>query len=188
MTRLLMICLTFPCWAGASAKAPFNIADAQKAETFVSHAEWLGLALPVAPFTQLKSHVETQTHSTLKDRGEAHITILTPPEFSELKGALTMAAIEQAIKEDLRKARWTPVCVGRGINPKDPKQETYFLVVDSPDLVQIRTKISQLAKNPKSFDPSHFYPHVTLGFTEKDLHEQDGIIKDRRSCFLDLAL
>ena len=33
-----------------------------------------------------------------------------------------------------------------------------------------------------------FYPHITLGFTKRDLHFEDGVRKDKSTCVADLNL
>jgi hypothetical protein len=74
--------------------------------------------------------------------------------------------------------------LGRGQKNED---FTYFLVVkrnENAVIWKLRQAIqSQLPKEKQDlFDPNHFYPHVTVGFTQGDLHEKDGVIKDRRAC------
>jgi hypothetical protein len=35
---------------------------------------------------------------------------------------------------------------------------------------------------PGDFDADKFYSHITVGFTDRDLHEADGVIKNMDSC------
>jgi len=58
---------------------------------------------------------------------------------------------------------------------------TYFIVVDAPFLKTWRK--TRWGLNEEKFP---YYPHITLGFTERDLHLQDGAVKDARSCHPDL--
>ncbi|OGT48298.1 MAG: hypothetical protein A3E82_05775 [Gammaproteobacteria bacterium RIFCSPHIGHO2_12_FULL_38_11] len=30
----------------------------------------------------------------------------------------------------------------------------------------------------QAWDPDHYYPHITVGYSLRDLHESDGVIKD----------
>lgn len=68
--------------------------------------------------------------------------------------------------------------------------KTYFLVVGSPALLAIRKKISKLfvekGGQAKDFVADNFFPHVTIGFTQRDLFESDGVVKDATSCILPL--
>ena len=60
---------------------------------------------------------------------------------------------------------------------------TYFVVVQSEDLISIRKKIqdSFVGKggDKNDFNPLNYFPHITLGFTKRDLHESDGVIKGK---------
>lgn len=73
-------------------------------------------------------------------------------------------------------------------------ETTFFIVVNSVDLINIRTVIQllfiQKGGLPNQFDANNFYPHITVGFTKMDLHDSNGVIKDSRSCVqkIDLIL
>lgn len=58
--------------------------------------------------------------------------------------------------------------------------------VNSPDLVAIRKEIQELyvsrGGDGRLFEANHYYPHITVGFSKQDLHEADGVIKDKNSC------
>ena len=75
------------------------------------------------------------------------------------------------------------LCVGKGTSQT---KSTYFVVVQSEDLFKIRKAIEILYKKKggtdSGFKDEEYHPHVTLGFTEKDLHAQDGVMKDASSC------
>lgn len=145
---------------------------------FTPHKDWLGLQLPVADFAELRKFIEEQLGKPLKNRGEAHITVVTPPEFMSM--GVKIEDLENAVRDDIQAAEWRALCVGVG---EKGSEQTYYVVVDTRDLFKVRKKIATLSGvRPGSFDPDHFYPHVTLGFTERDLHEQDGVIKDKNSC------
>jgi hypothetical protein len=152
---------------------------------------WLQMSVPYAPARKLTEEIEKVTGTKLKNRGEAHITVVTPVEYwNVLKPAgLMMSEINQvALSAKIQSARFEVICVGRGSKLLENKQEyTYFVVVQSVDLVEIRKEIKKLflAKGGRSqdFDAERYYPHITLGFTQRDLHESDGIIKDRKSCW-----
>ena len=118
-------------------------------------------------------------------KGEAHVTVVTPVEyFDVLKAYVPIDRIDEIARENrLQEARIKIFGIGSGRANLDGKmEETLFLVVESEDLLRIRQKIYEefLAKGgPKgSWDPKHFYSHITIGYTKRDLHEADGVIKD----------
>lgn len=127
----------------------------------------------------------------LKHRGEAHITVVTPIEyFDVLKSKVSIKEIDTiALKEGIQESEFKVECLGRG---KKDKDETYFIVVSAPKLIEIRQKIQELfesrggAKN--SFKANHFYPHITVGFSSRDLHESDGVYKDKHSCINQISI
>jgi len=41
---------------------------------------------------------------------------------------------------------------------------------------------------PVKFLPAKYFPHITLGFTKRDLHESDDVKKDRNSCVFDIKV
>lgn len=67
-----------------------------------------------------------------------------------------------------------------------PDKSTVYLVVQSPDLVERRKALrNQFERNggrTGDFDADRFFPHITVGFTGRDLHESDGVIKNNDSC------
>nr|BFD59683.1 hypothetical protein CKG001_17900 [Bdellovibrio sp. CKG001]BFD63047.1 hypothetical protein BdHM001_17280 [Bdellovibrio sp. HM001] len=157
-----------------------------------SHKEksksYLSLDLPYAAFEKMRHEVEKNQHVTLQHRGEAHITVVNPVEFSRLKKKISMNEIHALAEQmDLQKAPYHLLCVGKGTVKED---STYYAVVESDRLFQIRKAIHMLytSKGGKAedFNPDQFYPHVTLGFTKKDLHFEDGVIKDASSCIYSL--
>ncbi|MEQ1722589.1 MAG: hypothetical protein ABL930_05395 [Pseudobdellovibrio sp.] len=128
----------------------------------------------------------------LKDRGEAHITIISPPEFKILttgkKFKLNAQKITEAyVKYNKGVYSFKEVCIGSSEKNQNSKSmKTYYIVLESPDLFSFRREIARLSELPTSqFDPNLFNPHITLGFTDRDLHFEDGAIKDAKSCLKD---
>lgn len=149
------------------------------------HDTYLALGVPYEPIRTLKNQIEAREGLSLSDRGEAHLTVVTPPEFSRLKAKLSMAEIEWLARTNgFYEAKFAIACVGRGKNKE--KDQTYYLVVTSPELLNVRRVIGAefVARGgeAKAFDPDHFFPHITIGFAGRDLHEDDGVIKDAKSC------
>lgn len=156
---------------------------------------YLTMNLPYEPIQKLFKQIEVSEKTVLKSRGEAHITVLTPLEYWDtLKSFVAMDEINQ-IAEDMKiqSSQFEVLCLGKAqavLN--DKQQQTYFVVVRSNDLLKIRHKIQKLfvAKGgkEKDFDPNHFYPHITVAFSERDLHEADGVIKDSNHCAYSIRL
>jgi hypothetical protein len=160
--------------------------------------------IPFAPIARLRAQIELALSRNLQHRGEAHITVITPIEYEHLKAVLDINAINAlATRAGLQGAEYFVRCVGRG-ESKSAGMATYYVVVEAPALVKIRQLIrdeaqrilaSQSASLQKKlkpgldrFDPTRFYPHITIGFTDRDLHESDGIIKDQSSCWSKLEV
>lgn len=163
-----------------------------KSEAFKSHAggtAYLAMALPLEPVSPIVPKIESAFGVKLKTRGEAHITILTPPEAGELaKAGLGMKDIEKAFASEVQAIPYEVLCVGEAVSTKDAKLKTYFLVVRSPGLFDLRARVLERAKERAGgksvrFSPEAYYPHVTVGFTQRDLHiDGDGVRKDARTC------
>lgn len=149
---------------------------------------YLSLDLPYAPFEKIRVTLEKAQKRTLQNRGEAHITVITPPEFKKMQKKISMKEVNRiAAKMNMEQTPYTPVCVGKAVLASgSSNMETYYVVVDAENLFNIRKAVHELfVKNggdESDFSPEKFYPHVTLGFTHRDLHLEDGIIKDASSC------
>ncbi|MFM6929104.1 MAG: 2'-5' RNA ligase family protein [Bdellovibrio sp.] len=166
---------------------------------FIAHTEtapfksYLTMNLPYAGFESLLREVEKSVGVKLKNRGEAHITVITPPEFDKvLSKNLSMKDINSvAEKLRIQQTPFKPLCVGKALAKlQGAEQTTYFVVVDAEPLFKIRKEIQDLyvAKggNAADFNPDLFFPHVTLGYTERDLHFEDGVKKDASTCLINL--
>jgi 2'-5' RNA ligase len=156
-----------------------------KQSHFEPHPNYLSMSLTYAPVAELLRSLEANLAVSLKNRGEAHVTVLTPPEFDILKTKLTMDEINEIANQNaIQSSDLNFLCVGEAVNRQEMK--TYFLVVRSENLLKIRQAIQNLYRSRgglKKFEATHFYPHVTMGFTERDLHEEgDGVVKNENSC------
>lgn len=166
---------------------------------FLSHIDpgpfksYLAMNLPYPGFESLLRKTEELAGAPLKTRGEAHITVITPPEFDKvLSKRISMKDIN-LIAEKLRiqQIAFKPLCIGKGVaKMKDTELATYFVVIDSEPLFKLRKAVQDLyiTKGGKAadFNPDLFFPHVTLGYTERDLHFEDGVKKDATTCIINL--
>ncbi|KHD88909.1 MAG: hypothetical protein OM95_06740 [Bdellovibrio sp. ArHS] len=157
-----------------------------------STSSYLSLELPYTAFEKLRTELEKSQHVSLQHRGEAHITVITPPEYKKIQKKVSMKEINALAEQmDLKKAPYKLLCVGQGkVEDRGHKESTYYVVVESDRLFQIRKAVQLLytskGGSAQDFNPEAFYPHVTLGFTKRDLHLEDGVIKDASSCIYSL--
>jgi hypothetical protein len=84
---------------------------------------------------------------------------------------------------DIQEARLSILGIGSAKGIVNGKQaETFFLIVDSAQLRNIRQQIFYAfvreGGDRGSFDPTWFFPHITIGYLETDLHESNGILKN----------
>ena len=182
---------------GWEAKAPIEISkrafDASN-EVFQSHPDYLALNTPYSGMNAIFRELERRENLTLKNRGEAHVTVVTPPEATTLASQnVSMRGVEiVADRMQMGDSDLDPICLGMGqamINGK--MQRTYFIVLHSENLLRIRGELAheaQPATDGKGFEAEPFYPHITVGFTLQDLFEQNGVIKDHSSCLYPLKL
>jgi len=157
---------------------------------------YLAMNLPFAPMAKLLEQFQAQEPRPLKNRGEAHITVITPVEFwNQLKPAgITIQQIDKiATDMNLQSSAFEIICLGKGqANLKGVDQQAYYVVVQSEALLNIRRKIQSLIKTKagakSEFQADKFYPHITMAYTDRDLHESDNVIKNNDTCIADLKL
>jgi 2'-5' RNA ligase len=164
-------------------------------ESSAPFGSYLSMNIPYAPVLGLHDDVKGVAGLDLITRGEAHITVVTPPEYDgALKSYLSIKKIHDlAERLEIQETPFKVVCLGKGEKVEGTKTlTTYFIVVKSPELLKIRREIRdafvKAGGDPKAFVPEEFYPHITVGFTDRDLHREDGVVKDDRSCTANLEL
>lgn len=151
--------------------------------TFAAHAvcaEWLktttatydqqtyiSIPLDFSALAPLRARAEALAGVPLKNRGEAHLTVVTPPEMKRLSAPVRTRLVKALARTP---PPLKPVCLGVG---HAGALGTYYVVVEAPALKKLRRAAG--LRQP-------FHPHVTLGFTERDLHEVDGVTKDAGTC------
>jgi len=154
---------------------------------------YLAMNLNAQGLDSVRRSIEQRTQTSLKHRGEAHITVITPVEFDKyfrpLKGAGEFMN-ERALELGIQRLPFEIVCIGQG---QKAEMSTFYYVVKSQDLLNLRNQIAkelfeQLPHNvetqmlKESWKKEVFYPHITLGFTHRDLHFEEGVTKDSGSC------
>ena len=194
---LFAILLIFPTFLDAKAKFEWKEAKELHSKVrFIAHevqkpyGQYLIMNINFSPVKNLFLELDQHLGSTLNKkqaRTEAHITVITPPEFDLVLGkVLTIQEINKlALKMEIQEFDIKVICVGKGDYKKD---STYYLVVRSRKLKDLRKRIFDLYKkkggDASQFDPNLFYPHITIGYTKKDLHlGPHGVKKGINSCW-----
>lgn len=173
--------------------------DSVKFLKFDGPGQWdnyLAMNLNFKPMEDFFKQLQQREKKPLTNRGEAHITAVTPVEYwnKSRPRSVLMAEINKIAETmNIQKSKFEIVCLGKGsTSVNEKKEETFFVVVLSDDLINIRKEIQKLliSKGGSSteFDPMNYYPHITLGFTKRDLHESDGVIKGHNSCVNSIEL
>jgi 2'-5' RNA ligase len=161
---------------------------------FFERESALAMNIPYLPIFKLRKELETSLGAKLRflttwtPGGEAHITVITPPEYQKvLSPLLPMKDINAlARKMKIQSSEFSVLGLGSGQKVLEGKPEsTYFVVVKSEDLLNLRRAVEKefLRRGGQkgAFSASSFYPHITVGYTLRDLHEADGVIKDLNS-------
>lgn len=155
---------------------------------------YVSIVIPFAPISGLKKQIEKRQALQLKDRGESHITVLTPPEIQKLKQHLSDSQIIDSLDtKTLQSEVFQVQCLGSGqLRNAEKPSTTFYIVVRSSGILARRKSLEDLfvssGGTKQEFDASHFFPHITVGFTDRDLHEQDGVIKNQKSCIEQIEL
>lgn len=159
---------------------------------------WLQQTIDYTWIKPLFDQVQAIVKKPLKNRGEAHITLVTPPEYDQvLKPAgVTMTDINKlAVKMWIQRAEFKIKCLGRARahlnnNYQGDADEVYFLIVESEDMLKIREEIQKLyiskGGEPSLFAANAFWPHITIGFTARDMFLSDGVWKATNACWADI--
>ena len=163
--------------------------------SFLVYDNYLTMNINYDPIKKLMVQLNDHRKTPLKDRGESHITVITPIEYDNvLKKKVSINEINAiAARGKIQNTAFEIVCIGKGsVKIQDKEESTFYIVARSPELLKIRKDVQQLfikkGGAKEAFNPDNYYPHITLGFTKRDLHESDGIIKDKKSCIADVKV
>ena len=163
---------------------------------FETHSNALALNVVYAPIKELRKSIK-QTLNYRDDlnflkawspNGEAHVTVITPPEYEILSknNILNIEEINKIAENNhIQGSHLKVFGIGHGkkFTGTPQEEETFFVLVDSQELRFIRTKIYEAfvnkGGNKNEFDPNWFFPHITIGYTKNsDIHEQEGVLKN----------
>lgn len=167
-----------------------QISVLHKRELFVARPNALAMSIYYPAILEIRSQLENHLKQKLnylkswEPQGEAHVTTITPPEFSILSKYISQQDINEIAKAmKIQDSDLEILELGRGeLNIKGNIEKTFFVIVRSQNLIDIRKAIHaefvRRGGDNNSFNPEKFYPHITVGYTQRDLHESDGVIKD----------
>jgi len=203
--RFFLTILLFCFSLTAFSQTPLNLTTAiyqNNDEPFHSHQgdgqfdSALAMSIQNNPIKSLREQIEIALKIKLdyfkqwNPNGEAHVTVVTPVEFFHvLKSKLSMIEIDAiADKYDIQNSRLMIQGIGSAKAWVEGKEEeTFFVIVDSAGLRNIRQQIfyefTRRGGDRCAFDPGWYFPHITIGYTKRDLHESDGVIKNLKHSF-----
>lgn len=128
-------------------------------KTISGNSSWLGMNFDfkyVKPVFDLVNSTEVP----LLNRGESHVTVISPPEFSVLASAgITIEQVNKiALDAKIQSSKVSLVCLGKeDVTVAGVKKIVYQIIVQVPNLVKIREQVFKLyAKqggNTALFDP-----------------------------------
>ncbi|GAA5802482.1 hypothetical protein HPULCUR_007947 [Helicostylum pulchrum] len=184
-------------WQGPVINISKKVLSADKVP-FIEHpagnASWLGMNFDyhyVKPVFELLN----STKVPLINRGESHVTVISPPEFAVLATAgITIEQVNKIARDlKIQSSKVTIVCLGKeDVVVADLNKIVYQVIVKVPNLVKIRQKIFQLyiqrGGNSALFDPQSFWPHITVGFTSGDVFLEQGVYKGYNVCYRPISI
>lgn len=151
-----------------------SLAALRPADKKFDKGTYFAVSLLSEHFKAALAEAERRAGRALQTRDESHLTVLTPPEFMRLSPELRQQLLKDLQALDWTKSQIKPLCIGHGeAEVKGHKEAAFFVVVEAAGIKKIREK----------YGLQDFYPHITLGFTKRDLHFEDGVRKDTSSCY-----
>ncbi len=169
-----------------------NIESLDKRPYFKSHPDWVGIPMPYGPVEKIREEVEKRKGKKLQHRSEAHITVITPAEMRILSQTIKVNTVEKVVvKESAMKAPVKVLCLKKvTVVLGKATEESWFISVSSPELLEFRKQVwRRFVANgglPDDFQWKRWSPHITVGFTSRDLHDEDRISKEKADCSYDL--
>lgn len=195
--KFLIICASLLLQSQASKSEPIPIHFKQSKEEvveFIPRAGALAMNVSYLGVPQVREVIAQALGLKLvffnawNPAGEAHVTVITPPEAEILlagKGRyMSLKRINEiALENKIQRSDLNIRGLGSAqIKINNKPESTFFIIAESENLLKIRRLIFQeFIKNggdDKVWDPQTFYPHITIGYTARDLHLSDGVIKD----------
>ena len=110
---------------------------AQTSPLKIAQKNYVSLDLAYPYYKALLNKLELRKKLTLKNRGEAHITIISPPEYAILLTGIPRETLDNAASEFLKTTPcFEHLCLGVGeLKTKVKSSQTYYLVISSAELI-----------------------------------------------------
>ncbi|KAI9469042.1 MAG: hypothetical protein EXX96DRAFT_590237 [Benjaminiella poitrasii] len=132
---------------------------------FIEHPDgnssWLGITFDFQYVKPIFDLVNSTEEKPLLNRGEAHATVISPPEFAVLaKADITVDQMnEVAISHAIQSSKVDIVCLGKeDVVIQGQQRIVYQIIIKSKDLIKIRKRLFQLyvekGGNTSLFDPN----------------------------------
>lgn len=190
---VLGLLLSFSSFAAEVLTADISsIQSLEKRPYFKSHADWVGIPMPYAPVEKIREELEKRLGKKLHHQGEAHITVITPAEMRILSQTIKLNTVEKiVVKESAMKAAIKVVCLKKVIVVLGNKtEESWYLSIDSEELREFRNQVWRrfVASGgiPGDFQWKRWSPHITVGYTSREAHDEDRISKEKAECSYEL--
>lgn len=167
---------------------------------FISHqgeetySNYLSKDVLLEPINNLRHQLESHYNISLKHRGEAHITVLTPPEFDILKPFISISEIDSISRSmQIERSSFIIDAIGKSSKLIDDREFiTFYLIIESEALMNIRREIFNYSVKKgfklSTFKPSNWEPHITIGYIGRDLYKSDGVNKSISSKIFDIKI
>lgn len=190
--RIILIFMLVNCAFGHSINYTKNehssiFKELHRVVPFISHdnperfyGTYLIRNVAYKPVQKIRQHIERKRNIVLAHRGEAHITVITPPEYESMKkwkSTISMSEINNLVEPTIQHFKFEIQGIGSlsGTNTKNQETQVFFIVVQSDGLRFLRQLVALKYKIPKTvFDPSAQDFHITIGFTKSDLFPRPG--------------
>ena len=157
-------------------------------------ANYVAIEMPHDPMPALRAQIEAAFSVRLRSRRRAHLTVISPREIHDaLSARMTMDELDAMAEEaGLQRAPIEVECLGRATAIfEGVSHQTFYVVVRSPAALAFRRRVAAEFRRrggaEGQFSPDVFFPHVTVGFTHRDLHFEDGVMKDTSTCVATLS-
>jgi len=180
-------------WSADTIKISKSIESLDGRPYFQSHEDWLGLPLNFAPIEEVRKELEKKIGRTLNSKGEAHVTVITSPEWRTLGQYLKMDVLDGlVVKEKMMGAKIKVKCLKKITATVNGKvEESWFVSLEAPELKEYRNEVWRryvaAGGLPEDFDWKRWHPHITVGFTAKEVHDEDKVTKEKSRCEIDLV-
>jgi|GEM_PF-3971634 len=191
MKTLLLVAtlISGPCFAAETITTDIaTIESLEKRPYFKPRPDWVGIPMPHGPIEKIREELEKRIGKKLLHQGEAHITVITPSEMRILSQTIKVNTVEKiVVKESAMKAKVKVLCLKKITAVLGSKsEESWFISMESDELREFRNQVwRRFVANggiPDDFQWKRWSPHITLGYTSQDLHDEDRLSKEKTDC------